>query len=158
MNDLARLDVTPDWRPTKKVKDRLPLRVKPKPAAAGSVREAQAAWYAAVMSKRNSVVWTAEDYPVIAAGATPKLHAHHAISAQELRKHGLGPWDDPRNGFPVSARRHERHHSRVEPLSRAELPDEVYAYVAEHPELKPYFERTYKPEGGRAARAQEVQT
>lgn len=149
--DLFTADVTPDWRPTKKVKDKQPLRTTPKPPASASLGAERTLWYAAVMGKRNSVIWTAEDYPVIAAGGMPKRVAHHAISQQELRKHGIDPFADPRNGVPLSQRRHERHHSRVEPLRLDELPDEIHAFVADHPALLPYLERVYPvspPVGG----------
>lgn len=144
MNDLARTDVTPFPKPTKAVRDRLPLRAKPK-AAAASVKDERAAWYAAVMGKRNSVIWTAEDYPVIAAGNKPPIQAHHVVPRSICRKHGAPEWD-ARNGMAVSTRRHARHHSRHEPITLGELPDEVHAFIADHPDLLPYLERTYKPE------------
>lgn len=124
------------------VRDRKPsLKTNPKRRTETQVLDAKG-WRVAVLSKRNSVIWTAEDYPVIASGAMPRLHAHHICSAQECRKHGA-PVYDARNGVPVSERRHARHHSRIEPLDRSELPDEVYGFLTDYPALKPSFERVY---------------
>lgn len=145
--DLARLDVTPDPRPVKRAKDAKPLWAKPKPAAPVSVRVERATWYVAVRAKYLSTIWTADDYAVIADGGRPVVHCHHIVSQQELRKHGLSPWADPRNGVPVSERRHARSHSRLEPIRRDELPDEAFAFIADHPALRPYFDRVYKEEG-----------
>lgn len=140
--DLGPSEVTPIPKPIRKAKDTLPMRVKPKPTTPGAVKDERAAWHAAVLAKRNSMIWTAEDYPVIAGGGRPRVHAHHILSKGECRKHGAPEWD-PRNGMPVSERRHARHHSRLEPITRDELPDEIHAFLADHPALMPYFDRTY---------------
>lgn len=141
--DLARAEVTPHFKPEKTVK----LAVRQKPAKRESepktVSEERAAWYAAVTAKRLSAIWTAEDYPAIAAGEKVKFHAHHIVSQQQLRKQGLSPWGDARNGVLVTARRHERHHARVEPIHRSELPDEIYAFLTDYPKLQPWFDKTY---------------
>lgn len=142
MGDLARAQVVPDFKPERTKK----IAVRPKPVKREvtpmSVKVERAAWYAAVTKKRLSTVWTAEDYPAICAGEKVELHCHHAISRQECRKHGAPEWDQ-RNGFPVTKRRHERHHSRIEPLLRGDLPDEVFAFVEEHPKLRRYLDKTY---------------
>lgn len=145
IRDLERLEVTPIPKPTRAVKDKQPLRAKPKSARSQSEAEQSRAWHAAVLAKRNSVIWTAEDYPVIAAGGKPPVVAHHVVSQQCLRKHGIAPFADARNGVPLSKRRHERHHSRIEPLRLDELPDEIHGFLTDHPKLLPWFERTYKP-------------
>lgn len=127
------------------VRDAKPsLKTRPKRRTEAVALDAKA-WRVAVLSKRNSVIWTAEDYPVIAEGKFPRLHPHHIVSAQECRKHGA-PEYDVRNGVPISERRHARHHarSRIEPIHRSELPDEVYGFLADYPALVPYFERMYE--------------
>ncbi len=131
----------PDPKPVKAPRDQKPLRARPKPRTDAQVADS-VLWAAAVSRKRTSTLWAAEDYDVIAADGSPRVHLHHIVSRQECRKHGVPEWD-PRNGVPVSERRHARHHSRVEPLHRAELPDEIYAFLAEYPALQPYFNRMY---------------
>lgn len=124
------------------VRDAKPsLKTRPKRRTEGAVLDAKA-WRVAVLSKRNSVIWTAEDYEVIASGAMPRLHAHHIVTKGECKKHGA-PEFDRRNGVPVSERRHARHHSRHEPIHRSELPDEIYGFLTDYPALKTYFDRTY---------------
>lgn len=146
---LSSPDVTPDWRPVRRVRDaKASLKTKPKRRTEAQVLDAKA-WRGAVLSKRTAVLWTAEDYPVIAEGKMPRLHPHHIVTRAECKKHGVTEWD-VRNGVPVSERRHARHHSRHEPIHLSELPDEVYGFLADYPALKPYFDRTYFG-GGRAA-------
>jgi hypothetical protein len=61
------------------------------------------------------------------------LQAHHAITAQSLRKAGLREHlTDPRVGAAVCYRHHRRHHNRAEPLKRAMLPMRVEEFAAEH--------------------------
>lgn len=136
------VEVVPDWKPTKKVRDPKQLRSKPKAKAPNAATEI-AAWHAAVMSRTTAMLWTDEDWDVIAKGGTIKSHGHHIITRGECRKHGAPEWD-ARNGVPVSERRHARHHSRIEPIDRSELPDEVYGFLADYPALVPYFERMYE--------------
>lgn len=64
------------------------------------------------------------------------IDPHHAIPEQRLRRHArtLGVPEyvlayDPRIGLPVTRRRHERHHSGIEPICRDELPREVFAFA-----------------------------
>lgn len=143
VNDLAHAQVVPDWKPEKTRK----LAVRPKPvkkaAEPKTVKEQRAAWYAAVMAKKLSVIYTADEYSQIVAGEKVQLHAHHICSQQLLRRHGIDPWADPRNGCPVTKRRHERHHNRTEPIQRSELPLEFWAFLAEYPKLAPAFNKTY---------------
>ena len=142
--DLAKSTVTPFWKPES---TRKPAR---RPAAQRRTDLASAAaWHAAVIHKRDAALWTAEDYPMLVNGEKPihlrpasGLQAHHIISRQECRKHGVPEWD-ARNGVPVTKRRHERHHSRVEPITRCELPDEIYSFLADYPVLWRYFNRMY---------------
>jgi hypothetical protein len=72
------------------------------------------------------------------------LHAHHAISQQQLRRYGLGDYArDPRVGAAVCERHHRRHHNRREPLQRAMLPRRVLNFVAEF-NLAHLLERYYE--------------
>lgn len=123
---------------------------KPHPKAAPKPRkqprrtnlETSAAWYMNVIHKRDAALWTAEDYPAVVGTEPLQLQAHHIVPRQQCRKHGAPEWDT-RNGMPVTKRRHERHHSRVEPIHRTELPDEVFLFLADYPALQPWFDRTY---------------
>jgi hypothetical protein len=137
------MQVRPDPKPEKTVK--LAVRDKPVRKEARSPNEERAAWFAAVSAKRLSAIWTAEDYPQVAAGERLQFHCHHPIPRQQCRKHGAPEWDR-RNGIPVTARRHSRHHARIEPILRSELPDEIYSFLADYPALVPYFERIYPAE------------
>lgn len=143
MNDLARSDVTPIPKPEKTVK--LAPRDKPVRKTATGTKDERAAWFAAVSAKRLSAIWTAEDYPQVAAGDKLRFELHHPIPRQQCRKHGAPEWDR-RNGVPVTARRHSRHHARIEPIQRSELPDEIYSFLADYPALVPYFDKTYPAE------------
>jgi len=138
--DLARSQVTPIPKPEKSRK----VIARPKTAKPKSTVPADEskAWYAAVMHKRQSLIWTGDEYDQIAAGDAVRSQGHHIVSRQECRKHGAPEWD-ARNGVPVTKRRHERHHSRVEPIHRSELPEEIFAFLTDYPRLWPYFTRTY---------------
>lgn len=141
--DLARTEVTPIPKPERK-------RSRPKPRRTDL--ESSAAWHAAVLHKRDAALWSAEDYPLLVEGdkplhlrPKPHLQAHHIVTQQECRKHNVPLWDS-RNGVPVTVRRHERHHTRVEPIHRSELPDEIYSFLADYPVLWTYFNRVYGEE------------
>lgn len=139
VGDLSRKQVTPRPKPVAKRR--------PKPRRTDL--ESSAAWHKNVLHKRDAALWAAEDYGLLVDGdkplhlrPQPHLQAHHIIPRQQCRKHGVPEWDS-RNGVPVTKRRHERHHSRVEPIHRSELPDEVYDFLAEFPVLWRYFDRMY---------------
>lgn len=93
--------------------------------------EAQKEFRRAVLASRPPLRSSAQDdgWPV---------NPHHAIPEQRLRRHArdLGVAEyrlayDPRVGLPVTRRRHERHHSGVEPIRRDELPRSVIAFCHE---------------------------
>lgn len=79
--------------------------------------------------------------PLRSAGADPgwPVDPHHIIKAQQLRRHAADAGIeesvlvyDPRVGMPVTRARHERHHSRFEPILRSDLPAAVFEFAAEH--------------------------
>lgn len=138
IGDLAR-DVTPLPKPTRK----------PAKPPRRTNLETSGAWYQNVIHKKDAALWSSEDYPLLVEGETPLhmrpsgvLQAHHIVPRQQCRKHGAPEWD-ARNGVPITKRRHERHHSRIEPIHRSELPLEVFEFLAEFPALWPCFDRTY---------------
>lgn len=157
--DLARKDVTPVPKPERKRKA-APKRRKVD-------LETSAAWHQAVLHKRDAALWAAqerEEYELVAGpglplftdadGAVlidtgplhknprPYLVGHHIILQQHCRRHDVPLWD-VRNGVPLTKRRHEGHHSRHEPIQRAELPDEIYEFLDDYPMLRRYFDKTY---------------
>lgn len=58
------------------------------------------------------------------------LQAHHVVTQQQLRRHGLDEllWD-PDNGAAVCERHHRRHHSGREPIWRDYLPTRCLAFA-----------------------------
>lgn len=71
------------------------------------------------------------------------LHAHHAVTQQQLRKAGLDShlWD-PANGAAVCKRHHRRHHNRREPIRIDALPVRVRSFADDH-QLWHLLERYY---------------
>jgi hypothetical protein len=83
----------------------------------------------------NSEVWR--------EGLPAGVDGHHAIPGRLLRALGLHDYlSDTRNRVPLTRRRHERHESRVEPLTREELPDSVWEF-ADELGLRWYLEKHY---------------
>lgn len=110
-------------------------------------------WIVTVRCKSPLLVST-KDGQVAALG----VKGHHVVTQQKLRQvakdRGLSfdeenalVWD-VRNGVPASARRHDRHHSYHERVTREELArhfPEVLEFVAEY-ELGAWFDRFYPEE------------
>lgn len=71
------------------------------------------------------------------------LQAHHILTQQQLRKHGLKHllWDT-RNGLPLCDRAHDRHHSAHERIPRDLLPAGALQF-AEEVGLMHLIERYY---------------
>jgi hypothetical protein len=71
------------------------------------------------------------------------LQAHHGLTQQQLRKHGLEEylWD-PRVGTAVCERHHRRHHNRREPIRLAALPMRVLTFAGTF-DLMHVLERYY---------------
>lgn len=60
------------------------------------------------------------------------LRAHHVITQQALRKHGLAGFRwETRNGIPVCESGHRRHHSGLERIPRERLPASAIAFADE---------------------------
>lgn len=59
------------------------------------------------------------------------VQAHHVITQQQLRQHGLDDllWD-PTNGAAVCATHHRRHHSRRQPIRTEFLPARCLVFAA----------------------------
>lgn len=57
-------------------------------------------------------------------------HGHHAITRQELRKHGGDP-KDARNIVPMALDCHGGHHSGAARLHLSRLPDSVFEFAHE---------------------------
>jgi hypothetical protein len=102
------------------------------------------AWHMEVMRQTGDILTAGDTYPLV-------LHAHHIIPQQTLRRRareigvreGELLWD-ARNGVPMSPRRHERHHTGLEPLRWDELPERRRYYAqmfAVSYGLEPWLER-----------------
>lgn len=78
------------------------------------------------------------------------VQEHHVIYRQELRRR-RGDMKDRRNLIPLCLRCHERHHSRIAPISLSNLPDEVFdfAYELMGPAAYDYLGRHYAGEDPR---------
>lgn len=72
-----------------------------------------------------------------------ELHAHHVITQQQLRQHGLYEllWD-PANGAAVCETHHRRHHNRRQPILQALLPMRCILFAARN-DLTWMIERYY---------------
>jgi hypothetical protein len=66
-------------------------------------------------------------------------HWHHAVTRQELRKHGGDP-KDPRNLVPVTLQCHGGHHSGARRLRLSVLPDSVFEFARELMDAGPAYE------------------
>lgn len=101
---------------------------KPTRTPAPDDREARLDFKVAVLAVDGGCV--VHDDPAECVG---RLHAHHAISQQDLRKHGLFAylWD-PTNGATACEEAHRRHHNRAEPIPYERLPQRCVDFAARH--------------------------
>lgn len=130
------LELRPDPKPAlAKKQPTVTLKPKRRKRTDPAVTEA---WYVAVLAKTPVLFASTE---TASASAVLARQCHHIVNRQACRKHGAPEWD-ARNGVPVSKRRHERHHSRVEPIRRNELPGEVFEFAEEHG-LGAWLDRMY---------------
>lgn len=122
------------------------VRPDPKPASTRKEKRTDEshAWAYAPFAQLPTVLGVPDEQPTgtDALGDYIEFVHHHPIPRQICRKHGTPEWDT-RNRQLVTKRRHERHHSRHEPIRRDELPATVFLFLADYPALWPYFDRTY---------------
>ncbi len=73
------------------------------------------------------------------------VQAHHVITQQQLRKHGLDEFRwDPRNGMAVCDRAHDRHHAGVSRIPLDVVPARCKAFATENG-LDYLLDRFYAP-------------
>lgn len=121
---------------------RTAIRRKAKRAMSAAERRAAGEFFAAVVKGRVCVV--CGDDEVMARKRGTKLQAHHVLSQQQLRAHGLEHllWAQD-NGVPACEEPcHRRHTSAVRRIPRAALPRAAIEFAAEN-DLMYLIERYY---------------